>query len=263
MSQFSLSHSSNLHPADCKPLEATSRRCACLLEKVRCLVERELVLVKLNAPPGPERTEVMQLLDIFRARCVDVSDRSLTICVSGDAGKVCVHSLDQHAKAVLRGRTFDTAKRGDAERSIVVTQEGWNATEVAVLQTYAMQRVLSKFGILEVARTGKISLKRGERLLEMGGWGDGHSRNARPRPQPDSGNGSDHKAADEARPQEQGGADVYAVDSNQKGAALQPSGRELLPSSAQHIEIPPVHVYHQSWHFISNCHDGYFRLFAV
>ena len=231
MSQSSQSHSSNLDPADCKPLEATSRRYSCLLEKVRCFAERELVLVKLNAPPGPERTEVMQLLDIFRARCVDVSDRSLTICVSGDAGKVCVHSLDQHAKAVLRGKAFDTVWRGDAERGIVVTQEGWNASEVALLQTYAMQRVLSKFGILEVARTGKISLKRGERLLEMGGWGDGHSRNARPRPQPDSGNSSDHTAADEAQPQEQGGADVYAVDSNQKGAALRPSGGGCCPAN--------------------------------
>ena len=88
MSQFLQDQSSNLDPADCKPIEAAIRRCACLLEKVHCLAERELVLVKLNAPPGPERTEVMQLLDIFRARCVDVSDRSLTICVSGDAGKV-------------------------------------------------------------------------------------------------------------------------------------------------------------------------------
>ena len=50
--------------------------------------ERELVLLKVNAPPGPQRTEVMQLLDIFRARCIDVSEISLTVCVSGDAGKV-------------------------------------------------------------------------------------------------------------------------------------------------------------------------------
>ena len=53
-----------------------------------CWAERELVLLKIRAPPGPTRTEVMQLIDIFRARVVDVSDRSLTIAVSGDAGKV-------------------------------------------------------------------------------------------------------------------------------------------------------------------------------
>ncbi len=52
------------------------------------IAERELVLLKIRAPPGPTRTEVMQLIDIFRARVVDVSDRSLTIAVTGDAGKV-------------------------------------------------------------------------------------------------------------------------------------------------------------------------------
>lgn len=53
-----------------------------------CYAERELVLLKIRSPPGPTRTEVMQLIDIFRARVVDVSDRSLTIAVTGDAGKV-------------------------------------------------------------------------------------------------------------------------------------------------------------------------------
>lgn len=36
-------------------------------------VERELVLFKLRAPPGPARTELLQLVDIFRARVIDVS----------------------------------------------------------------------------------------------------------------------------------------------------------------------------------------------
>ncbi len=41
------------------------------------------------------------------------------------------------------------------------------------VQTAALQRALSKFTLKEVARTGRISLKRGDALLEMGGWGDG------------------------------------------------------------------------------------------
>lgn len=53
------------------------------------LTERELMLIKLRAPAGPARTEVLQLVDIFRSRVVDVSDASLTVVVSGDPGKVC------------------------------------------------------------------------------------------------------------------------------------------------------------------------------
>ncbi len=61
---------------------------------MRACAERELVLLKIRAPPGPTRTEVMQLIDIFRARVVDVSDRSLTIAVTGDSGKVLFFFLD-------------------------------------------------------------------------------------------------------------------------------------------------------------------------
>ena len=46
------------------------------------------------------------------------------------------------------------------------------------LQTTAMERALSKFGVLAIARTGKISLKRGTALLQMGGWGDSATRRA-------------------------------------------------------------------------------------
>ena len=50
--------------------------------------ERELVLIKVRVPPGPARAEVMQLVDVFRARVVDVSEKTLTLAVTGDAGKV-------------------------------------------------------------------------------------------------------------------------------------------------------------------------------
>ncbi|XP_051116951.1 acetolactate synthase small subunit 1, chloroplastic-like [Andrographis paniculata] len=75
-------------------------------------VERELMLIKIDADPR-YRVEVMWLVDIFRAKIVDISDYSLTIEVTGDPGKMV-----------------------------------------------AVQRNLSKFGIREIARTGKIALRR-------------------------------------------------------------------------------------------------------
>ncbi|XP_044499579.1 acetolactate synthase small subunit 2, chloroplastic-like isoform X1 [Mangifera indica] len=75
-------------------------------------VERELMLIKVNAYPE-FRAEIMWLVDIFRAKIVDISEHSLTIEVTGDPGKMV-----------------------------------------------AVQRNLSKFGIREIARTGKIALRR-------------------------------------------------------------------------------------------------------
>lgn len=75
-------------------------------------VERELMLLKVNATTS-NRTEVLELAQIFRARVVDVSEDSLTFEVVGDPGKL-----------------------------------------VAIIQ------VLQKFGLREIARTGKIALTR-------------------------------------------------------------------------------------------------------
>ncbi|KAF2298311.1 hypothetical protein GH714_021747 [Hevea brasiliensis] len=75
-------------------------------------VERELMLIKVNADRN-YRPEIMWLVDIFRAKIVDISEHSLTIEVTGDPGKMV-----------------------------------------------AVQRNLSKFGIKEIARTGKIALRR-------------------------------------------------------------------------------------------------------
>lgn len=44
--------------------------------------------LQVSTPPGESRAEVMQVVDIFRARVTDVSERSLTICLTGDPGKV-------------------------------------------------------------------------------------------------------------------------------------------------------------------------------
>jgi acetolactate synthase-1/3 small subunit len=48
-------------------------------------VERELMLVKVNAAPNV-RSEIIEISQIFRARIVDVADDFLTIEVVGDPG---------------------------------------------------------------------------------------------------------------------------------------------------------------------------------
>lgn len=75
-------------------------------------VERELMLLKVNASTS-NRSEVIELSQIFRARVVDVAEDFLTLEVVGDPGKM-----------------------------------------VAIVQ------VLQKFGLREIARTGKVALTR-------------------------------------------------------------------------------------------------------
>ncbi|KAF8096047.1 hypothetical protein N665_0318s0002 [Sinapis alba] len=50
-------------------------------------VERELMLVKVNAHPE-SRAEIMWLVDTFRAKIVDIAEHALTIEVTGDPGKM-------------------------------------------------------------------------------------------------------------------------------------------------------------------------------
>lgn len=76
-------------------------------------VNRELILLKVNAE-GANRSEIMQIVDIFRARIVDAAEQSLIIEATGDEGKV-----------------------------------------------EAIARMLKRFGIKELVRTGIVSLARG------------------------------------------------------------------------------------------------------
>ncbi|MBW4516725.1 MAG: acetolactate synthase small subunit [Timaviella obliquedivisa GSE-PSE-MK23-08B] len=81
------------------------------ITEVPC-IERELMLLKVNATSS-NRSEIIELAQIFRARVVDLGEDALTLEVVGDPGKM-----------------------------------------VAIVQ------MLSRFGLREIARTGKISLVR-------------------------------------------------------------------------------------------------------
>ncbi len=51
------------------------------------MIERELALIKVTADAG-NRSEILQIVDIFRARILDVAERSVVIEVTGDASKI-------------------------------------------------------------------------------------------------------------------------------------------------------------------------------
>ncbi len=50
-------------------------------------VDRELALVKVSAKPG-NRTEIMQIVDIFRGKVIDVGPSSLIVEVTGAEDKI-------------------------------------------------------------------------------------------------------------------------------------------------------------------------------
>ncbi|MBI4304250.1 MAG: acetolactate synthase small subunit [Chloroflexi bacterium] len=51
------------------------------------IVARELALIKVKATPST-RSEIMQIVDIFRANIIDVAPESLTVEVTGDEDKI-------------------------------------------------------------------------------------------------------------------------------------------------------------------------------
>lgn len=107
-----------------KPLEQVVKQLHKLINVLRVIdlpageaVERELALVKVAAGPA-ERHEILGIVEVFRAKVVDVDARSLVIEVTGGPDKVA-----------------------------------------------ALEELLSPYGILEMARTGRVALQRGERSL--------------------------------------------------------------------------------------------------
>ncbi|MGA8008425.1 MAG: acetolactate synthase small subunit [Thiomonas sp.] len=68
--------------------------------------ERELMLIKLRAV-GKEREEIKRMSDIFRGHIIDVTDKSYTIELTGDASK-----LDAFIQAVDPTAILETVRTG-------------------------------------------------------------------------------------------------------------------------------------------------------
>jgi acetolactate synthase-1/3 small subunit len=54
----------------------------------RDYVERDLMLIKVSAAPGPQRSAVKELTDIFRGRIVDIGGAEVIIEISGQERKI-------------------------------------------------------------------------------------------------------------------------------------------------------------------------------
>jgi len=80
-------------------------------------VERDLALIKVTARNG-KRSEIMQLVDVYRARIVDVTNESLIVEITGTEDKI-----------------------------------------------ESMVDVLRPFGIIEMVRTGVVSMTRGAQAV--------------------------------------------------------------------------------------------------
>lgn len=52
------------------------------------IVSRELALVKVQATESTKRAELMQIVDIFRAKIVDMAEKTIIIEATGDSDKI-------------------------------------------------------------------------------------------------------------------------------------------------------------------------------
>ena len=78
-------------------------------------VERELALIKVTCKSAALRAEIMQMVDIYRARVVDVAPGSLMVEVTGPTDKI--DSMVYHAAAVRhQGDGPDRPGRDGARR---------------------------------------------------------------------------------------------------------------------------------------------------
>jgi acetolactate synthase-1/3 small subunit len=70
-------------------------------------IEREMMLVKVQAVGGDAREEITRLTDIFRGKILDVSDKIFTIEMTGTSEK-----LDAFIQALGRGGILEVVRSG-------------------------------------------------------------------------------------------------------------------------------------------------------
>lgn len=80
---------------------------------------RELVFIKVRSTSA-NRTQILQIVDIFRGHIIDVSPETLTVELSGNEEKI-----------------------------------------------QALQSMLEPYGIIELVRTGQISIERGQQVMNV------------------------------------------------------------------------------------------------
>ncbi|MBU6494377.1 MAG: acetolactate synthase small subunit, partial [Burkholderiales bacterium] len=69
-------------------------------------IERELMLIKVRSV-GKEREEMKRMADIFRGRIIDVTEKTYTIELTGDASK-----LDAFLEAIDQTAILETVRTG-------------------------------------------------------------------------------------------------------------------------------------------------------
>jgi acetolactate synthase-1/3 small subunit len=81
-------------PGDNQTIEQITKQLNKLIQVIevkdittRPCVERELMLVKVLASPST-RSQILEIVQIFRSKVVDLSDTSITIEITGDPGKI-------------------------------------------------------------------------------------------------------------------------------------------------------------------------------
>jgi acetolactate synthase-1/3 small subunit len=106
-------------PGDYQTIEQITKQLNKLIQVIevkdisnRPCVERELMLIKVTSSSST-RSEILEIVQVFRSKVVDISDISITIEVTGDPGKIST-----------------------------------------------IQQLLQKYRIIEIVRTGKISIER-------------------------------------------------------------------------------------------------------